>query len=81
MEQSPSRTTAEGTTAVRHPLDPLTAGEFRRAVTILRHERNTDERWRFASIELKEPLKGTRRTSPWTSGTRPTTRCARTRGS
>jgi primary-amine oxidase len=59
MEQSPSRTTAEGTTAVRHPLDPLTAEEFRRAVTILRHERNTDERWRFASIELKEPPKGT----------------------
>jgi primary-amine oxidase len=44
-------------TTPRHPLDPLNAEEFRRAVSILRRDRETDERWRFASIELKEPPK------------------------
>jgi primary-amine oxidase len=40
-----------------HPLDPLTAGEIRRAAAILRRERGVDDRWRFASIELREPSK------------------------
>lgn len=43
----------------RHPLDPLTADEFRQVVGILRREKNANERWRFASIELKEPSKET----------------------
>jgi primary-amine oxidase len=42
-----------------HPLDPLTADEFRHAVAILRRDRGIDERWRFASIELREPDKQT----------------------
>src|SRR5215210_6129511 len=42
---------------VRHPLDPLTAEEFRRAAAALREDRGFDERWRFAAIELKEPPK------------------------
>jgi primary-amine oxidase len=48
--------TAENPTP-RHPLDPLTADEFRQVVAILRREKGVDERWRFASIELKEPAK------------------------
>ena len=42
-----------------HPLDPLSAGEVRAAAAILRRERGVDERWRFASIELREPSKET----------------------
>jgi len=57
MEQSPRRTTAEGSTTVLHPLDPLTAGEFRQAAAILRRDKGVDGRWRFASVELKEPSK------------------------
>src|SRR5262245_1515669 len=40
-----------------HPLDPLSADEFRQAAAILRRE-HVGENWRFASIELKEPEKG-----------------------
>jgi primary-amine oxidase len=40
-----------------HPLDPLTAEEFRAAAAVLRRDRGVDERWRFASIELREPAK------------------------
>ena len=36
-----------------HPLDPLTADEFRAAAAVLRRDRGVDERWRFASIELR----------------------------
>ncbi|MEA2248569.1 MAG: primary-amine oxidase, partial [Solirubrobacteraceae bacterium] len=42
---------------VPHPLDPLTAQEIRRATAILRREHGVDERWRIASIELREPAK------------------------
>ncbi len=40
-----------------HPLDPLSAEEFRQVVAVLRRDRAVDEAWRFASIELKEPAK------------------------
>ena len=40
------------------PLDPLSADEFRQAAAILRRDHGVGERWRFASIELKEPVKG-----------------------
>jgi primary-amine oxidase len=40
-----------------HPLDPLTAEEFRLAASILRRDQAIGPRWRFASIELKEPGK------------------------
>src|SRR3954447_12763871 len=40
-----------------HPLDPLSADELRRAAAILRRDRGVGERWRFASIELREPSK------------------------
>ncbi|MGH8940496.1 MAG: primary-amine oxidase, partial [Actinomycetes bacterium] len=43
--------------ATRHPLDPLSADEFRLAAAILRRDQGVDDRWRFASIELKEPAK------------------------
>jgi primary-amine oxidase len=49
----------KGTEQVSHPLDPLVAEEFRQAVAILRREKDVGERWRFASIELKEPSKET----------------------
>jgi primary-amine oxidase len=41
-----------------HPLDPLTADEIRTAAAIVRDERGVTDRWRFASIDLKEPSKG-----------------------
>jgi primary-amine oxidase len=42
-----------------HPLDPLTAGEIRAVAAALGRDRGvTRPRWRFASIELKEPPKG-----------------------
>ena len=40
-----------------HPLDPLTAEEFRRVAAALGRDRGLDARWRFASIELAEPDK------------------------
>ena len=41
----------------RHALDPLSEDEFRSAAAILRRDRGVTDRWRFASIELKEPSK------------------------
>jgi primary-amine oxidase len=49
------------TDSPEHPLDPLTAEEIRQAVAILRRDRGVGvdgSAWRFASIELKEPVKG-----------------------
>lgn len=40
-----------------HPLDPLSAEEFRRVAAILRRDAGVTERFRFTSIELKEPAK------------------------
>ena len=40
-----------------HPLDPLSAGEIRRAAAIVRRDRGVGDGWRFASIELREPSK------------------------
>ncbi len=40
-----------------HPLDPLSADEIRQAAAILRRDREVTDRWRFATIELKEPPK------------------------
>jgi primary-amine oxidase len=40
-----------------HPLDPLTAEEFRQVASVLRGDLAAGPRWRFASIELKEPGK------------------------
>jgi primary-amine oxidase len=45
------------TNAPEHPLDPLTAGEIRQVAAILRRDRGIGESWRFASIELREPVK------------------------
>ena len=44
-------------TTARHPLDPLTAGEFRQVAGVLRRDREVGPRWRIASIELREPAK------------------------
>jgi len=41
-----------------HPLDPLSADEIRLAAAALRRDQGVGERWRFASIELREPPKG-----------------------
>ena len=41
-----------------HPLDPLGADEIRLAAAALRRDQGVGERWRFASIELREPPKG-----------------------
>jgi primary-amine oxidase len=57
LERSPGKAATGNSTTVRHPLDPLTADEVRRTTAILRRDRGIDARWRFASIELKEPSK------------------------
>ena len=54
--------TPQQTNPADHPLDPLTADEFRQAAGILRRDRGVGPRWRFASIELREPAKGALRT-------------------
>jgi primary-amine oxidase len=45
-------------TSAEHPLDPLTADEIRATAEVLRREKGVTDRWRFASIELREPPKG-----------------------
>jgi primary-amine oxidase len=42
---------------VAHPLDPLTSDEIRWTVQLLGREKGIDERWRFATIMLREPPK------------------------
>ena len=42
---------------IDHPLDPLTADEIRQAAAILRRDQGVTDRWRFASMELREPAK------------------------
>jgi primary-amine oxidase len=49
---------------VAHPLDPLTPDEIRAAVAVLRRERGLTDRWRFATIELREPHKAALRGDP-----------------
>src|ERR1700742_2829599 len=51
------RAFAANSSAVRHPLDPLSASEIAAAAHILRREQGLSDRWRFASIELREPSK------------------------
>lgn len=41
----------------QHPLDSLSADEFRRTAEILRAEGRVTDGWRFTAIELKEPDK------------------------
>jgi primary-amine oxidase len=48
-------TSTESSTA--HPLDPLSADEFRHARAILARDRGFGPGWRIASIELREPAK------------------------
>jgi primary-amine oxidase len=40
-----------------HPLDPLSSDEIDRAVAALRRDRGVCDRWRFGSIETREPSK------------------------
>ncbi|HWG45098.1 MAG TPA: primary-amine oxidase [Gemmataceae bacterium] len=47
------------TTAVKHPLEPLTADEIRLAVTLLRDSGKVTPTTRFVSVALKEPPKET----------------------
>lgn len=42
---------------VEHPLDPLSADEFRAVAAILRREHGVGDGWRVASVELVEPSK------------------------
>ncbi|MGH3176150.1 MAG: hypothetical protein ACRDU4_09675 [Mycobacterium sp.] len=42
----------------QHPLEPLSADEFRQTASVLRREGLIGDTFRFASIELKEPPKG-----------------------
>ena len=48
----------EGRSAMAsHPLEPLSADEFRRTAEILRRDGQVTDSFRFASIELVEPAK------------------------
>ena len=48
----------KGPSAVtQHPLEPLSADEFRRTTEILHREGHVTKTFRFASIELMEPAK------------------------
>jgi primary-amine oxidase len=49
-----------------HPLEPLSADEFRRTAAAVRRDRGVTESWRFASIELSEPAKAWMRA--WRAG-------------
>ena len=71
---------ATGTRAAAgHPLDPLSADEIRQAVAILRRDRGVGPRWRFGSIELREPAKqAVRAFSPATRSSARPTSCAGT---
>jgi primary-amine oxidase len=44
-------------TSTAHPLDPLTADEFRRVVELVSAAQGVGTGWRYASIELLEPAK------------------------
>jgi primary-amine oxidase len=48
---------AEHRAVTPHPLDPLAAEEIRRTAAVVRRDHGVGERWRFASIELREPSK------------------------
>ena len=50
----------------QHPLEPLSADEFRRTTEILRREGHVTETFRFASIELMEP--GKQEVLAWRAG-------------
>jgi primary-amine oxidase len=52
-----STETAKSETAQAHPLDPLSADEFRRVRAALTKARGVGPGWRFASMELREPPK------------------------
>ena len=49
-----------------HPLEPLTADEFRQTAAILRRDGHVTDTFRFASIELREPDKAD--VLAWTAG-------------
>ena len=49
-----------------HPLEPLDEHEFRQTAAILRRDRQLGGSWRFAAIELLEPVKSAVRA--WRSG-------------
>jgi primary-amine oxidase len=50
----------------QHPLEPLSADEFRRTAEILRRDGHVTDTFRFASIELMEP--GTQEVLAWRAG-------------
>ena len=49
-----------------HPLEPLSADEFRRTAEILRRDGHVTDTYRFASIELMEP--GKQEVLAWRAG-------------
>lgn len=49
-----------------HPLEPLSADEFRQTAAVLRRDQGVSDSWRFASIELVEPTKASLR--DWKAG-------------
>ncbi|MFT4052063.1 MAG: primary-amine oxidase [Microbacterium sp.] len=56
----------QGDSMTAHPLDSLTAAEFRATSALLAQEKQIDAGWRYASILLKEPPK--REVKAWREG-------------
>ena len=54
---SPAAADGHHAAQIRHPLDPLDAGEIRQAVEILRQERSVSPDARFVLVSLNEPPK------------------------
>jgi len=54
---SPATADGHHSAWIRHPFDPLDAGEIRQAVEILRRERSVSPDARFVSVSLNEPPK------------------------
>src|SRR3954463_2476454 len=60
------RASGQETSMAVHPLEPLSEDEFRQTAAVLRRDREVNESWRFAAIELQEPAKATMRS--WAPG-------------
>jgi primary-amine oxidase len=56
-DSGPATANTDDESRIGHPLDPLDAGEIRRAVAIVRRERPVTSDARFVSVGLHEPAK------------------------
>lgn len=62
------QTAEHETTAVRHPLEPLSADEIEAAAAILKADRQLEETFQFVCITLREPAKAEMISCPGATG-------------